>query len=107
MSARTVVQRGVTWSVTGDLDGLSEWVRVSGSDRGEYRMAGAGSCGVVDRSTSPGRATTRGAKTTRKPKSAAAKSAISRVALTAQARQAIIDELMRWEDGAFEARETG
>jgi proteasome lid subunit RPN8/RPN11 len=101
MSTRTVVKRGSTWSVDDLADGTEEWVRVSGSDAGEFRTNGPGSCAVVDRGRSA-RAVTRA----RPAVASSSGRRTKRVVLTAQARQQIIEELCGWEDGPHEARET-
>src|SRR3954451_15838148 len=106
MSVRTVVKSGVTWSVDDLGGGQEEWVRLRGSDHGEYRTGG--SCGLVDRPSRTAPAASRSRPTQRRsaqPRSAA--KPITGAVLTAQARQQIIEELLSWDDGPHEARETG
>jgi integrative and conjugative element protein (TIGR02256 family) len=102
MSVRTVVRRGVTWAVRDIGPGQEEWVRLSGSDHGEYRTGGF--CGLVDR-PSAARAT-RSARPRRSRPAPSTSPRIASVVLTAQARQRILEELLDWEDGKNEARET-
>lgn len=105
MSVRTIVKSGVTWEVRAVGDGREEWTRIAGQDAvGEFRIAGRGSCGIVDR---PARATRSTHPTRTRATSPQTSRRIDGVVLTAQARQMIIEELMRFEDGEHVARESG
>jgi JAB domain-containing protein similar to deubiquitination enzymes len=101
---RTIVKRGVTWRVTDTGPGREEWVRVAGSGAHEFRVAGAGSCTVVG-GNRPAASRSRPAPAASRARSTA--KPITRAVLSAQARQAIVDELLRFDDSEHESRETG
>jgi proteasome lid subunit RPN8/RPN11 len=104
MSVRTVIKSGVTWSVRDEGGGREEWTRIAGNDAvGEFRVNGRGSCGIVDR---PARAN-RSTRTRRSRPASSTSPRIANVVLTAQARQQIIEEILRFEDGPHQARESG
>jgi hypothetical protein len=106
--SRTVVRSGVTWSVRDDGGGREEWIRISGEDAvGEFRTAGHGSCGVVDRAPKARKATAGTTRSrARRTGTTSPVPRVDRVVLRAQARQQVVEELCAWEDGRHEARET-
>jgi hypothetical protein len=88
-------RRGGIWEVRNLGGGVEERTKIGGFGSGhEYRVMGP----AASRSR-PARRRSAQARSTAKP--------ITGVVLTAQARQAIIDELLRFDDGPHEARETG
>lgn len=106
---RTVTNAQGVWQVRDVGPGQEDWVRVRGPGRGSagvFRFGG--SCGLAER---PSRARATRSRPARPPgartTSRSTTARLNRAVLTAQARQAIIDELLRFDNGEHESRETG